>query len=175
MSAENKSRKISLGILQAAILVAADQLTKHLARQKLLLSGRGSIELIPGVLSLHYLENRGAAFGMLQNRAPVFAIFAVLVILAACFFYGKIPSGRRFLPMRIAVIGLMGGAAGNLIDRIFRGYVIDFIYFSLIDFPVFNVADICVSLSVVLLLVLILFFYRERDFEWLSFPKKNKD
>ncbi len=61
--------------------------------------------------------------------------------------------------------GLTAGAVGNLIDRIFRGYVIDFIYISLIHFPIFNVADICVSLSAGLLLILMLFVYRDDELE----------
>lgn len=160
------------GIFFIVLTAALDQLTKYLAYKGLYESGKGSCPLIPGVLSLQYLENRGAAFGMMQGRSFLFAVFAVLVIAAAFVCYMRSPAGRKFLPFRIAMTGLVSGALGNLIDRLFRGYVIDFIYFSIIDFPVFNVADICVSLSEVLLLVLILFVYKDGDLDWIM--RKNR-
>lgn len=151
------------GALFAALLVAVDQLTKHLAVAGLYKSKRGSIELIPGVLSLQYLENRGAAFGLMQNRTWIFVLFAALVIGAGSYMYLKCPSGRHYLPLRLCIAALAAGALGNLIDRLARGYVVDFIYFSIINFPIFNVADICVSVSVTILLVLILFVYKEDE------------
>ena len=83
------------------------------------------------------------------------------------------PENRRYLPLRICAVLLCAGAVGNMIDRIFRGYVVDFFYFKLIDFPVFNVADIYVTTAAVILIVLIVFLYKEEDFDRI-FPKKDK-
>lgn len=146
-------------------LLAADRLTKKYAYDTLRVSG--PVVIIPGQLQLQYLENRGAAFGILQNHQALFAVFAVIIMGASFFLYMRSPSGRRYLPLRISMTGICAGAAGNLIDRVSAGYVTDFIYFSGINFPIFNVADICVSLSVALLLILVLFVYRDEDYEFL--------
>ncbi len=144
-----KRKQWIAGAFGVCAAVVADQLTKELAYRNLKL----------------YLENRGAAFGMLQNRLPLFILFAAAVSLAAIICYIRVPDSRRYLALRVCMAGLTAGAVGNLIDRIFRGYVIDFIYISLIHFPIFNVADICVSLSAGLLLILMLFVYRDGELE----------
>ena len=161
-------RWIVLSIIFVAILVAADQWTKHLA--VLYLKGRESRVLIDGVLEFRYLENQGAAFSMLQGQQTFFYILTAVFLCIAVYFFLRIPQTRRFLPIKICLLILMAGAAGNLIDRITHRYVVDFIYFSIIDFPVFNVADIYVSLSVIVLALLILFRYKDEDF---SFLKKH--
>ncbi|MBQ7248395.1 MAG: signal peptidase II [Lachnospiraceae bacterium] len=155
-------RKSFILILCGTILVAIDQLTKRLAMTGL---AGGPHVIIDGVFELRYTENRGAAFGMLQNQRIFFIIVTFLALLALIWLYFRIPDDRRFLPLRIIDIFIISGAVGNLIDRIARGYVVDFMYISLIDFPVFNVADIYVSWSAVLALILILFKYREDDFK----------
>ena len=146
--------------------VAADQLTKRLAVR--CLKGRDPFVLIPGVLEFRYLENNGAAFSMLRGKQWLFYILTVLFLAAAVQILRKMPDTGRMRPLRYTVLFLMAGAAGNFIDRLFQKYVVDFIYFSLIDFPVFNVADIFVTLSVIALMVQILFRYRDDDFAFLS-------
>ena len=84
------------------------------------------------------------------------------------------PASKKFLPLRICAILIVSGAIGNLIDRIRLQYVIDFFYFKLIDFPVFNVADIFVTVSTILLLVLVLFYYKEEDFEQILYSGRDK-
>ena len=151
-----KRKQWIAGAFGVCAAVVADQLTKELAYRNLKLSGKGFVTLIPGVLELRYLENRGAAFGMLQNRLPLFILFAAAVSLAAIICYIRVPDIRRYLALRVCMAGLTAGAVGNLIDRI---------YISLIHFPIFNVADICVSLSAGLLLILMLFVYRDGELE----------
>ena len=152
------------------ILVAADQVTKHLA--VMFLKGKEPLVLIPGVLEFRYLENQGAAFSMFQNQQVFFYILTAVFLIAAVYFLKKMPKTRRFLPMIICLLVLSSGAVGNLIDRVVHRYVVDFIYFSLIDFPIFNVADIFVTLSVIVMICLILFKYKDDD---LSFGKKKKN
>ncbi len=163
--------RISRWIIAAVftvVLVAADQITKVLAAEKL--SG-GYINLIPGVFRLEYLENRGAAFGVFQNATIFFIAITVLFLAAAVWFYAVLPEGRKYRPLRIVCVVLASGAVGNLIDRIFLHYVRDFLYFVLIDFPIFNVADIYVTLSAAALIIMILFVYSDDDF---AFLKKKK-
>ena len=89
--------------------------------------------------------------------------------------YRKLPKNRRFLPLLVVLFLTGSGALGNFIDRAARGYVVDFIYFSLIDFPIFNMADIYVSCGMVLLILLCFFYYKEEEFERLNpFKKPEK-
>lgn len=152
-------------------LILLDQVTKLLALQNL--KGQNPVTLIRDVFQLLYVENRGAAFGILQNRQWVFLIITVIVLAALVWALPKIPQERHFLPLTLCLCFIGAGAVGNMIDRIFRGYVVDFFYFKLIDFPVFNVADIYVTTAAVILIVLIVFLYKEEDFDRI-FPKKDK-
>lgn len=153
------------------LLILLDQVTKLLALQNL--KGQNPVTLIPDVFQLLYVENRGAAFGILQNRQWVFLIITVIVLAALVWALPKIPQERHFLPLTLCLCFIGAGAVGNMIDRIFRGYVVDFFYFKLIDFPVFNVADIYVTTAAVILIVLTVFLYKEEDFDRI-FPKKDK-
>lgn len=162
---KNNSRKKQM-ILSAAgviILVLIDQITKYMAQKAL--RGKSSFPIIKGVFELHYLENRGSAFGLLQGQRIFFIVTAALMLMLIPYVYTKIPQGRRFNFLRIVAVMYLAGAAGNAVDRIIHGYVIDFFYFSLIDFPIFNVADIYVSTATFCLIVLILFYYKDEDFE----------
>ena len=98
-----------------------------------------------------------------------------MIFFAVVFIYGRIPQKRRFVPLRVCAILLASGAIGNLIDRLARNYVVDFCYFNLIDFPIFNVADCYVVISTLLLILLFFFVYSDEELEFLSFGRqKNK-
>lgn len=146
------------------LLTFIDQFSKYLAAHYL---REKDIELIPGILELHYLENRGAAWGILQNQTWLLATITLIVLIVIVAAYIKLPGTKRFRLLRFCLVLLAAGALGNFIDRIFNHYVVDFIYVSLIDFPVFNLADCFVCISAVLILYCILFRYKEDDFkEW---------
>ena len=153
------------------LLVVLDQFTKVLALQNL--KGQEPITIIPDVFQLLYVENRGAAFGILQNKQWVFLIITAIVLAALIWALPRLSRERHFLPLRLCLCFIGAGAVGNMIDRIFRGYVVDFFYFKLIDFPVFNVADIYVTTSAIVLIFLIVFLYKEEDFDRL-FSKKGR-
>lgn len=153
------------------LLVVLDQFTKVLALQNL--KGQEPITIIPDVFQLFYVENRGAAFGILQNKQWVFLIITAIVLAALIWALPRMSRERHFLPLRLCLCFIGAGAVGNMIDRIFRGYVVDFFYFKLIDFPVFNVADIYVTTSAIVLIFLIVFLYKEEDFDRL-FSKKGR-
>ena len=126
---------------------------------------RPAYVLIRNIFQLEYLENRGAAFGILQNQRVFFYISVLLITAAVIWFYSKVPMGKKYLPLRICAVLIVGGAFGNCIDRIRLNYVVDFFYFKLIDFPIFNVADIYVTVAAFLLVILILVYYKEEDLE----------
>ena len=149
-----KHQSYAVFLLAAALLTVLDQVTKILAEKTLPGSPR---VLIPGVFELRYLENRGAAFGILQNQRWFFLILTAVFLAAILLIWGRTPPSRKYLPLRILTCAVTAGAAGNLIDRALLSYVRDFLYFSLIDFPIFNVADIYVTVSALALFVLVVF------------------
>lgn len=164
-------KRVWIALVSFLILVIADQWTKSLAVAHL--KNQASFVIIPGVFKLHYLENRGAAFGIMQGQQTFFVIMAAAALIAICYIYFKLPWTKRFHPIRIIGLMIGAGAVGNLIDRIALGYVVDFFYFELINFPIFNVADIYVTVATIVLAVLIIFYYKENEFDCL-FPKKEK-
>ena len=160
-------------LFAAVTLVAAvlDQLSKRWALANL--GDHEPVPLIPGILEFLRIENRGAAFGILQGRMEFFYLITAVVAAGILYVIFKLPEERKFLPLLVTLAFLLAGAAGNLIDRAFRQSVVDFIYFKPIDFPVFNVADIYVTCSTFALVLLILRFYEDEDFAFLSREKKT--
>lgn len=191
---EKKSTKtLAISGLSVILLVVFDQFTKYLA--VLFLKDKPAIPIIQNVFELKYLENTSAAFGMdpisLLHRIFQFEVFkqnpelyldvrmgffyALTFAMLILFVWGfcKVPSKKRFFFLDLIIIFMMAGAAGNLIDRMNQQYVVDFLYFKYIDFPIFNVADIYVTCSAIALMILGIFYYKDDDFE-LIFPSKNK-
>lgn len=166
------SRKdyLPAGAVLAGLLLALDQFTKYLALTRL--AGTPGCPLIPGVFELFYLENRGAAFGVLSGRQWFFIAVAAVMMAAAVFVYLRLPEDRHYHLLRVVCVLILAGAAGNMTDRFVHHYVIDFLYFSLIDFPVFNVADSYVCVGAALAVVSMFTLYKEDDFGFLFSGKK---
>ena len=160
-----KSRTIFLiiDLLLAAVLVFIDRLTKNLAYANL--KDKDPIRLIPYVFEFRYLENRGAAFGMLQNMKVLFVIVGIVFIGLVVYFLIRLPATKKYRALRICLVLIGAGAVGNLYDRLVQDYVIDFLYFIYIDFPIFNVADIYVTVSAAMLVILFLFIYKDDDLD----------
>lgn len=165
-------RSVSFGVLMFLATIF-DQWTKRLAYGSL--RSNGPIVIWDGVFELLYSENRGAAFGILQGKHGFFFLVAVAVILVVLLFLAKMPYGKRYYPLFFCMVLLASGAAGNLIDRVTRGFVVDFFYFSLIDFPIFNVADCYVVVSTALLILLTGFYYKEEELQFLSSKKEKEE
>lgn len=142
--------------------IAMDQLSKSLAVN--MLGQVGAVQsFIPHFIRFEYRENTGMAWGLLPNARVYFII--VTLILAA-FLVFLLVRYRKLLPKlsKVALTVILSGAIGNLIDRIFLGYVRDFIAFDFIEFPVFNIADCCVTIGAVLLAVSLLLTKPGKDF-----------
>ncbi len=155
-----------------ATLVGLDQYTKHLAET--IIREEGPIVIIKDIFELSYVENRGAAFGMLQNQQVFFFIMTAVFILVAVYIFYKVPFEKKYLIFKIAVLAITAGGIGNIIDRATNQYVIDFLYFKAINFPVFNVADCYVTVFAVLVAILILFVYKDEDItKMFGFKKKE--
>lgn len=153
------------------LLLVLDQFTKFLAITHL--KDQPAHVLFEGVLELQYLENRGSAFGMLQGQ-KVFILFVGVVFLSVIFFFlFKLPQLKKFCIVHVLLSALIAGGIGNMIDRLRFDFVVDFISFVLINYPVFNVADIYIVVSAIVLFALFLFVFKEKDLEFLSF-KQNR-
>ncbi len=167
----SRRRMLVIDAVIAALLLGFDQYVKYLVVAKL--KGNPAYVLIDGVLELQYLENRGSAFGMLQNQ-KFFILFVDLVFLGVIvFFLNKLPETRKFVKIHVLLSIVVAGGMGNMIDRVRLDYVVDFISFVLINYPIFNVADIYIVVGTIALFVLFMFVFREQDLEFLSF-KQNR-
>lgn len=154
---KNKIKSYGLLALVAGLVVLLDQATKAWVRTALPFGGSFTpIEALPFLRIVHW-ENSGAAFGMFQGGGLIFAVLAVIVAAIIIGYFPKIPGEYVF--MRIALAMQMGGALGNLIDRVRFGPVTDFIAVGI--FPVFNIADASITVGVAILLVFL--WLLERD------------
>ncbi|WP_055079131.1 signal peptidase II [Lagierella massiliensis] len=141
-------------------VIILDQITKYLA----IGLKNGSIKLVENFMELVYVENRGAAFGILQGKKIILVFFTFFIIAALCYFLYK-SRNRLSTISKVSISLIIGGAIGNLIDRVFRHFVIDFISVTFpngYEFPVFNVADIAVVCGTFLLIIA---FVKTDDFE----------
>lgn len=147
-------------LLIALLVIAADQITKFAAVTYL--KPVIDIPLIDGIFHLSFTTNRGASWGILEGRRWTFVVITVISIIVMLYmlFKTKYKNSKLFC-WSMALI--LGGAVGNFIDRVRTGEVVDMFYIKLIDFPVFNVADIALTAGAVCLMVYILFFDGKED------------
>lgn len=134
-------------------LILIDQITKIITLKQL--APIGSVTIIENILSFTYVENRGAAFGIMQNSRIFFLIFTVILIGAIIYYTIKAKQNSKFYLISTSLI--IAGGIGNFIDRLFRGYVVDMIEVTFISYPVFNFADICIVIGAILFCVYMLF------------------
>lgn len=138
----------------AAVVLVADQLTKAWVLQTWPQPYTGEIPIIPGWLDLTYIRNTGVAFGLFQGRPQLFTITSLAIVLGAIFVYLRhVAEDHRWLATSLGLI--VGGAIGNVIDRIRFGYVVDFIKTFDGRFPVFNIADSCIVIGVFLMAIVL--------------------
>lgn len=137
----------------ALAVLILDQLTKWLVATYMNIGD--SIPIIKGVVSITSSRNTGAAFGILQGQMWLFYVITVVVVIGVIIYLQK--QGRKQALLGVALALVLAGAIGNFIDRIIRGEVVDFIYFRIIDFPIFNAADSALTIGVVLIFIQTLF------------------
>ena len=158
-----KAKKFIISLIIVAVIVLADQITKLLIVNNYNL--KDEKQIIGDFLVLTYIRNSGAAWGSFAGKTAILVIFSIIVFIFIFRSYIRILEDPKYKPIRICYLCVVGGAIGNMIDRIRLHYVIDFIYFKFIDFPVFNIADIFVTLSVIVLVILFIFKYKDEDYE----------
>lgn len=152
-----------LPIIIIGLLTAFDQLTKFIITSRFSLYETKPV--IPDIFSITYIRNTGVAWGLFKGKRILFLILTFIALLFAFRIYYNVYNKKKYIPIRICLILLISGALGNMLDRIRLGYVVDFFSFELIDFPVFNVADIMVVVSFFLLFFLLIFKYSNEEFD----------
>ncbi len=139
-------KKIILAVASIAIIML-DQISKLIMIDK-------NINIIPQILSFSYTQNTGVAFGLISNNI-IFVIIFNIVILGIIIKFLKENNESIDYTVLVSLILILSGGIGNLIDRILKGYVVDFIKFDFINFPIFNVADISITLGIFILVIII--------------------
>ncbi len=153
------------------VLLGLDQFTKHLAITHL--KNQPAIPIIKDVLELDYLENHGVAFGMFQNQRLWILLVGIVFMGVLLFAMIRMPSGKKYTSLHIILSCIIAGGIGNMIDRIAYGYVVDFISFVLIHYPIFNVADCYVVCATIALFILFIFVLKEEDLDFLKLKKDS--
>ena len=142
-----------LSLIVGAVLVIIDQIIKYFISAYL--QPVGSVSVIDNIFSLTYVENKGVAFGMFSDMRWIFvALTSILLVIIIFYMFKKRPKGKFFYVCAALIIG---GGIGNLIDRIFYGYVIDYLSLSFFP-PVCNFADYCITAGTIMLVIYLLFF-----------------
>ena len=169
---KEKIKWLLIFLLFAVFAFGFDRFTKALVLSNL--KGHTPFVLIPGVFELTYFENTGIAWSMLDGQTAFIIGMGVLLTLLVLYFVWRAPTDKKFHVVYILTGLFIGGALGNMYDRLSLGYVVDFLYFSLIHFPVFNIADSFIVVSVILFGIIFLFVYNDEDLEFLNPFSKNK-
>ena len=146
---------LGIAIVIILILTICDQLLKSWVASSIVLGG--SKQLIPGIIELTNLRNSGAAWSIFEGQQTFFTIITIVAIIVIGYFIWQY---RKNIPMLIGLSLIMAGTIGNFIDRLRQGYVVDMFETTFINFPIFNIADMCLTLGVIWLLICIL---KEKD------------
>ena len=143
--------------LFAVLLIAIDQITKWNIVQNFELYQEKII--VPGIFSLFYIQNEGAAWGIFQGKMVFFYLVTLIVVGYLIYMFQQEKNKTKLVGISFALI--LSGAIGNFIDRLLNGYVVDMFRLDFINFPIFNVADVCLTVGVALMLIHVLFFEKE--------------
>ena len=148
--------------LLVLVIIALDQLAKYWVVENIGITD--AFKIIPGIIDFVYVKNRGGAFSFLSQKTYgiiFLSIVSLLFCVAVIFFIIKKKPKSKLLLVSLGC--MLGGAVGNVIDRIFRGFVVDFIETKFISFPVFNIADIAIVTGAILMILYVLFFDKEKN------------
>lgn len=146
---------LGIAIVIILILTICDQLLKSWVASSIVLGG--SKQLIPGIIELTNLRNSGAAWSIFEGQQTFFTIITIVAIIVIGYFIWQY---RKNIPMLIGLSLIMAGTIGNFIDRLRQGYVVDIFETTFINFPIFNIADMCLTIGVIWLIICIL---KEKD------------
>lgn len=154
-----KNKKNLSVIMLGILIVIIDRITKLLLINK-------EITIIPNLLNFTYIENNGVAFGIASNNTILIVLLNVIILAIIIKFLKEKFSKTNYIII-LSLIMMLAGGVGNLIDRIAMGYVIDFIDINILDFPVFNIADISITVGVIMIMIILIssLFEKENNIE----------
>lgn len=170
-----KTKKFFYSLITILLIVALDQLVKLYISSTLGLFQ--SVPVIKNIFEITYIHNNGAAWGMFSGRIGILIGITIIVILGCFYIFNNLVeySEPKYILLRWSIVFLIAGSIGNMIDRIRLGYVVDYLYFKLIDFPIFNIADIFVVISIIIIFFIIVFKLSNDDVDKLTRKSKNND
>ena len=158
-------------VLVCILALVADRVTKGIVNKKLAVGE--SVDVIKGVFQFLHVENTGASWGIFKGGAVFFIILALVVCAGIAVIITRIPGKTKYFRLHMALSFIVAGAVGNVIDRLQKGSVTDFLYAQFIDFPVFNVADIYIVCATIWVIIMTLFIFKDEELEFLNFGKKK--
>ena len=141
-------------IILSLVVAGADQLVKYIVLENISLTD--TVEVIPKILQFVYVKNTGAAFSLLSGKTYILSIVSLAVCIFLIWYLIKKRPSSRLLLVSLGLI--LGGAVGNMIDRMFRNFVVDYIEILFVQFPVFNLADVAITVGAALLMIYVIFF-----------------
>lgn len=143
-----------LWLTLSLVLIVLDQLIKYIVIQNVSL--QDIIEVVPGLFNLVYVKNTGAAFSILSGKTYILSLVSLAICIFLVYYLVRKKPKNKLCLVSFGMI--LGGAVGNLIDRVWRNFVVDYIELAFMNFPVFNLADIAITAGAVLLMVYMIFF-----------------
>ena len=159
---KKKTKQILLAFISMVLMIALDQWTKMIA----VANWKETPKVLwKDVFELRYLENIGAAFSSMEGKTVLLLLITGLISVVLIFLYLVIPETKRWRFLRIALVLLIAGGIGNYIDRVRLGYVVDFLYFKAINFPIFNVADCYVTVGIIAIIFLVFLYYKDEEWD----------
>ena len=161
----SKSKSWVIFVLCSGVLVVFDLWLKYWAAGNL--QNQPPRGLIPGLLGLTYLENPGAAFGLLAGFAwgrYVLSIVSIVLMIGILWYYNRIPMEKRFWFIRVPLVLIFAGGVGNLVDRLAFGAVRDMLQFLFVNFPIFNLADVYVTVGAFSLIFITIFIVKDAPY-----------
>ena len=157
-----KKKNAIIGLIISIIIMAIDQVIKHIITSNMILDSE--IKVLGDIFTIHYIRNTGTAWGMLSGHTIILVLVSIFTMMVIGYVFMNIYQSH-YTPLRVCLAMILGGALGNFIDRIRLHYVVDYLYFKLINFPVFNFADIFVTVPVIIMILLVIFKYKGDDFD----------
>lgn len=173
MISKGKIKIYILPIVCIAFLTAIDQLSKFIIQGTFQLYE--SKPIIRDVFHITYIQNTGVAWGLFKGGRIIFLIVTLLALVFCGYIYMNISGSKKYKGVKVCLIFLVSGAIGNMIDRIKLAYVVDFLDFTWIDFPIFNIADIYVTCSMIVLIILCIFVYKNEDLDIILGSKETEE
>lgn len=168
---QSAKKNLVLGIFIILVLTLTDQLVKYFVQANMRVGETKA--LINDVFHITYVQNTGAAWSSFSGKIVFLLVITSILLILMIYAYIKLLVANKCKLLRIGGLFLISGACGNLIDRIARGYVVDMFDFRIINFPVFNVADIYVTCSIIFIIILFIFVIDEKELEAV-FKPRNK-